>query len=179
MLSFCVSAYCCFSGFVLQREVLLWHKATFLPGAIFGVRRRRQINRESESVVFNSGQKMALRTFYFIWALTKALTYYYINRSQRHLLAAIENNWFGVPIGLPCLAFRGLEWLRMALYVFSLVWCLVDLCGPIIRCVMALYRFFSRSYIQIHCCMMNRKIWGRTHRWAHGKIRLQMRGPMI
>ena len=49
-------------------------------------------------VVFNSGQKIALRAFYFIRALTKALTYYYINRSQRHLLAAIENNWFGVPI---------------------------------------------------------------------------------
>ena len=49
-------------------------------------------NRDSESVVFNSGQKMALRAFYFIRALTKALTYYYISRSQRHLLAAIENN---------------------------------------------------------------------------------------
>ena len=41
---------------------------------------------------------MALRAFYFIRALTKALIYHYINRSQRHLLAAIENNWFGVPI---------------------------------------------------------------------------------
>ena len=40
----------------------------------------------------NSGQKMALRAFYFIKTLTKALTYYYINRSQRHLLVAIENN---------------------------------------------------------------------------------------
>ena len=50
------------------------------------------------SIVLNSGQKMALRAFYFIRALTKALTYNYINRSQRHLLAAIENNWFGVPI---------------------------------------------------------------------------------
>ena len=49
-------------------------------------------NRDSESVVFNSGQKMALRAFYFIRALTKALTYYYINRSQRRLLAPIENN---------------------------------------------------------------------------------------
>ena len=48
--------------------------------------------RDSELVVFNSGQKMALRAFYFIRALTKALTYYYINRSQRHLLAGIENN---------------------------------------------------------------------------------------
>ena len=35
---------------------------------------------------------MALRAFYFIRALTKALTFYYINRSQRHLLATIENN---------------------------------------------------------------------------------------
>ena len=51
-----------------------------------------QMNRAFQSVVFNSGQKMALRVFYFTRALTKALTYYYINRSQRHLLAAIENN---------------------------------------------------------------------------------------
>ena len=51
-----------------------------------------EIYRAFQSVVFNSGQKMALRAFYFIRALTKALTYYYINRSQRHLLAAIENN---------------------------------------------------------------------------------------
>ena len=49
-------------------------------------------NRAFQSAVFNSGQKMALRAFYFIRALTKALTYYYINQSQRHLLAAIENN---------------------------------------------------------------------------------------
>jgi len=61
------------------------------------------INRAFQSLVFNSGQKMALRAFYFIRALTKALTYYYINRSQRHLLVAIENNRFGSPInfGLP------------------------------------------------------------------------------
>ena len=43
-------------------------------------------------ICFQQRQKMALRAFYFIRALTKALTYYYINRSQRHLLAAIENN---------------------------------------------------------------------------------------
>ena len=43
---------------------------------------------------------MALRAFYFIRTLTKALTYYYINRSQRHLLVAIENNRFGGPIGI-------------------------------------------------------------------------------
>ena len=48
-------------------------------------------------VVFNSCQKMSLRAFYFIRALTKALTYNYINRSQCHLLVAIENNWFGGP----------------------------------------------------------------------------------
>ena len=57
--------------------------------------------RDSESVVFNSGQKMALRAFYFIRALTKALTYYYISRSQRHLQAAVGNNWSGVPIDHP------------------------------------------------------------------------------
>ena len=41
-------------------------------------------------------KKMVLRAFYFI----RALTYYYINRFQRHLLPAIDNNWFGVPIVL-------------------------------------------------------------------------------
>ena len=55
-------------------------------------------NRASQSVVFNSGQKMALRAFYFIRTLTKALTYHYINRTQRHLLVAIENNRCGSPI---------------------------------------------------------------------------------
>ena len=50
-----------------------------------------------QSVVFNTCQKMALRAFYFIRTLTKALSYYYINRSQRHLLVAIENNQFGEP----------------------------------------------------------------------------------
>ena len=55
--------------------------------------------RDSQSVVFNSGQKMAVRAFYLIRALTKALTYYYIDRSLRHLLVAIENNWLEGPIG--------------------------------------------------------------------------------
>ena len=45
--------------------------------------------RDFRSVVFNSGQKMALKAFYFIRTLTKALTYYYMSR---HLLAAFENN---------------------------------------------------------------------------------------
>ena len=49
----------------------------------------------SQFVVFNTGQKMALRAFNFIRTLTKALTYYYINRSQRHLVVAVENNRFG------------------------------------------------------------------------------------
>ena len=50
------------------------------------------LHRDSESVVSKCGQKMALRAFYFIRALTKALKYYYLSRSQRHLLAAIEKN---------------------------------------------------------------------------------------
>ena len=54
--------------------------------------------RDSESVVFNSGQKMAVRAFNLIRALTKALTCYYIKRFQCHLLAAIENNRLGGPI---------------------------------------------------------------------------------
>ena len=41
---------------------------------------------------------MALRAFYFIRTLTKALAYYYINRSQCHLWATIENKLFeGTP----------------------------------------------------------------------------------
>ena len=55
-------------------------------------------NRDSESVVLNSGQKMALRAFYFVRTLTEALTFYYINRFQRHLLAAVVNSWFEGPI---------------------------------------------------------------------------------
>ena len=48
----------------------------------------------------NSGQKMALRACYFIRSLTKAPTFYYINRSQRHLLVAIENKLLEGPIDL-------------------------------------------------------------------------------
>ena len=56
------------------------------------------VNRAFQSVVFNIGQNMAMRAFYFIRTLTKALTYYYIKRSQRHLLAAIENSLLEAPI---------------------------------------------------------------------------------
>ena len=55
-------------------------------------------NRAFQLVVFNRGQKMALRAFYFIRALIKALTYYYIKRSQRHLLAATKNTKLRVAI---------------------------------------------------------------------------------
>ena len=47
------------------------------------------LNRASQSVVFKSGREMVLRVFYF--TRTKALTYYHINRSQRHLLTT--SNW--------------------------------------------------------------------------------------
>ena len=56
------------------------------------------MDRASQSDVFFNGQKMALRAFYFMRALTKAITYYYIDRSQRHLLVVKENNRFGGPI---------------------------------------------------------------------------------
>ena len=68
---------------------LVWSKVQFYFGEFLY---RQDKNRAFQSVVFNSGQQMALREIYFIRALTKALTYYYINRSQRHLLAVIENN---------------------------------------------------------------------------------------
>ena len=48
----------------------------------------KSVYRAFQVVVFDSGQKMAL----------KSLTYYCINRSHRHILAVIENNWFRVPI---------------------------------------------------------------------------------
>ena len=56
---------------------------------------KQNTNRASQSVVYNNGQKMALRAFYFIRTLIKALTYYYINCSQRYLLVTIENSRFG------------------------------------------------------------------------------------
>ena len=40
---------------------------------------------------------MALRAFYFIRTLKKALIYYYIKDSERHLLAIIENTWLESP----------------------------------------------------------------------------------
>ena len=55
-------------------------------------------NKALQSVVFDNGQKMALRACYFIRTPTKALTYYDINRSQRHLLVALVNNWLEGPI---------------------------------------------------------------------------------
>ena len=58
-----------------------------------------RVLRALQLIVFISGQKMALRRFYFIVALTKALIYCYINRSQRHLLPAIENDWLEGPFG--------------------------------------------------------------------------------
>ena len=56
-------------------------------------------NRAFQSVLFNSGQKMALRSFYFKITET-ALTYSYTNRSQRHLLTANQNKQFRGPINV-------------------------------------------------------------------------------
>ena len=55
-------------------------------------------NKAFQSVVFNSGQKMALVAFLLIKTLAKALTYYYINRSQRTLLATFEKKQLEGPI---------------------------------------------------------------------------------
>ena len=56
------------------------------------------IMRASQSVVFNTGQKMALRAFHFIRTLTKALTYYFINRTVRNAIkwGSVKSisNWF-------------------------------------------------------------------------------------
>ena len=53
-----------------------------------------RFNRNFQLVVFISGQKMALRAFYFLRTLTKALIYDYINHSQRHLLVLCSTNDF-------------------------------------------------------------------------------------
>ena len=53
-------------------------------------------NRASESVVFNSDQKMALRAVYVVICLSFSKSSYEVKRSQRHLLAGIENNRLGV-----------------------------------------------------------------------------------
>ena len=83
----------------IQRRILEWIKylCILIDVHQFGAYEAFPY-RVFQSIVLNSGQKMALRVFYFLRALTKAQTYYCINRSQNHLLAAIENNWFGVLI---------------------------------------------------------------------------------
>ena len=73
-----------------------------------------EINRASQSVVFDTGQKMALRVFYFIRTLTKALTYYYINRSQCHILVAIESNQ---------LRTRTYSWHELGPYLLVIMYC--------------------------------------------------------
>ena len=69
-----------------------------------------QMNMAFQSVVFNSGHKMALRAFYFIITLTK---YYCMNRTQRHLLAPIANNWLEGPtkqvMWLQCYCFERIK----------------------------------------------------------------------
>ena len=78
--------------------------------------------RASQSVVFISSQKMALRAFYFIRTLTKALAYYYINRSQRHLLATVENNRLGGPIPWPATHFfESWFWTSLQYNLFNLI----------------------------------------------------------
>ena len=56
-------------------------------------------NRRNQSFVFKSGQKMALRAPYVVICLCTGLVdIYEVKRSQRHLLAAIENNRLVSPI---------------------------------------------------------------------------------
>ena len=63
------------TSFDRLREIVLMY--TFFKKIVL-------VNRGSRSVAFKSGQKMALGAFYYINVHTK--------RSQRHHLAAIENN---------------------------------------------------------------------------------------
>ena len=62
-------------------------------------------HRGSQYIVFNSGQKMELRAFYFTMTLTLTLTYYYMTRSQRHVLTAIENNRLDGLIDRACIPY--------------------------------------------------------------------------
>ena len=66
--------------FLFNQGRLEWSGATY---------KIEEMNRALQSVVFNSGRKMALRAFYFIRTVTKALTYNCINRSERHLLVQL------------------------------------------------------------------------------------------
>ena len=56
------------------------------------------LNRASESVVFNSGQKRALRAVNVVICQSFCQSSCEVKRSQRHLLTAIENNQLGGPI---------------------------------------------------------------------------------
>ena len=66
----------CIDGFLTNPRALdmlevYFPKCLNFPSEIFFIIN----NRASQSVVFNTGQKMALRAFYFIRTLTQALTY--------------------------------------------------------------------------------------------------------
>ena len=61
-------------------------KCKFFQIANIKVKVEDELYRGLWSTLFNSSQKMALRAFHEV------------QRSQRHLLAAFENNWLGAPI---------------------------------------------------------------------------------
>ena len=55
--------------------------------------------RRNQSVIFNNGQRMVLRTFYLINVHKSLLwKYYYIRCSQSHLLATFENKRLVSPL---------------------------------------------------------------------------------
>ena len=79
----------CSSTKVLKKVVRIYSIDNHFLTTFRKVAKKVFIYRDSQSVAFNTAQNMALRAFYFIRTLTKAPTYYYMNRSQRHLLVAI------------------------------------------------------------------------------------------
>ena len=110
---------------------------------------------------------MALRAFYFIRALTKALTYYYINRSQRHLLAAIENNWLEGPnLSLPFVScwivfckFQYISLLstRYATRIICRIWKLYDDYVNVIKMGIVVFFWISMPKLELICIIWNRE----------------------
>ena len=64
---------------------------------------RNQWNRGFQSFVFNSGQKMALRAFYFINFLCPYVDILLHKAILAPSLVAIENNWLEAPIAIEVL----------------------------------------------------------------------------
>ena len=102
---------------------------------------------------------MALRAFSNIRALTKALTYYYISCSQRHLLAAIENNRFGVPIRLMKVNIYRCLFVTMTpmLLIHVIYWCRRKLSFPL----------YIYDFLKVNWFLMDRSLFDPYFLWFY------------